>query len=251
MDLRPSGDTIADYLGDGGLRLTASCIDEGPSGSGCGTFGDSAGGTYTVDLAPQQIDIGGGTIVDFFGDDWDLLQSSQNPYFGFWPWRPSSADNFGIGDGSYDQNAEATYEFCLLLGNECPVCMEVEVSYGTTPPIVIAGSPTQVDLTTLGTQDVCAAALGGGCCGSDFGSCLDTGAESGNPYAVGPTPTQFWWFNRDVTYGSFVFQDNKLCGSHGNTQLSSRTAMELWDIQYKDTVLDDFEQVGGNVLFCS
>lgn len=74
---------------------------------------------------------------------------------------------------------------------------------------------------------------------------------SGNPYISGTSETQFWWFNRDVTYGSFVFQDNKLCGSHGNTQLSSRTAMELWDIQYKDTALDDFEQVGGNVLFCS
>jgi len=38
VDLRPGSKTIADYLGDGGLRLTASCIDEGPSGSGCGTF---------------------------------------------------------------------------------------------------------------------------------------------------------------------------------------------------------------------
>ena len=121
VDLRPSGDTIADYLGDGGLRLTASCIDEGPSGSGCGTFGDSAGGTYTVDLAPENLP---GTTTPFFSNTWNLLQASQNPSFGFWPWSPPSATN-PTGDGSYDQYDEATYEFCLLLGDVCPVCIEV------------------------------------------------------------------------------------------------------------------------------
>jgi len=238
VDLRPGSKTIADYLGDGGLRLTASCIDEGPSGSGCGTFGTAAGtsaigGVYTVPLAPVNFPT---TTTPFFGDTWDLLQSSQNPYFSFWPWSPPSATN-PLGDGSYDQNAEATYEFCLLLGDECPVCMEVEVRYPTAP-IEIAGSPTQVDLTTAGTQGICLA-----CCTGYFETCLATGYGSGNPYVVGPTPTQLWWFNRDVTYGSFVFQGDELCGKHVTTDLSSRTKMELWDAQYKDTSVASFVQV--------
>ena len=239
VDLRLGSKTIANYLVAGGLRLTAECT----SGE-CGSFGTATGtsaigGVYTVDLAPENLPT---TTIPFFGNTWDLLQSSQNPYFSFWPWSPPSAGNLGLGDGSYDQNAEATYKFCLLLGDECPVCMEVEVRY-PTDPIEIAGSPTQVDLTTAGTQGVCAS-----CCAGNFDACLATGNESGNPYAVGPTPTQFWWFNRDVTYGTFVFQGDELCGIIDNTNTDSRTKMELWDGVYKDTPLSNFVQVSSEVF---
>jgi len=129
VDLRPSGDTIEDYQTDGvGLRMTAKCI----SGS-CGSFG-----TYDFDLAPSTLDFGTGPFT-YLGDDWNLLQASQNPDFNIWPWSPL----YTGGSNEFDKYAEATYEFCLLLGDVCPVCMEVEVGNPPCDEMITVNENTQ------------------------------------------------------------------------------------------------------------
>ena len=110
VDLQDSGKTIADYITDGGLKLSVSCV----SGD-CSSFG----GPYNdLDLAPEVtgIDCGDPVVGPYYGDEWTLLQQSQNPLFSFWPWI-----------GSYDPNAVATYQLSLKLGNLCPVTIKVKV----------------------------------------------------------------------------------------------------------------------------
>jgi len=129
VDLRPSGDTIEDYQTDGvGLRMTAECI-----GGECGSFG-----TYDFDLAPSTLGSGEGAFT-YLGDDWKLLQASQNPDFNIWPWSPL----YTGGSNEFDKYAEATYEFCLLLGDECPVCMEVEASNPPCDEMITVNENTQ------------------------------------------------------------------------------------------------------------
>ena len=101
--------TLGDYSG---LTLTVDC-----TAGNCGTFG-----SYIVPFNPGP----------FVSDDLKLYQTSQNTLFTFWPWSPSLAANSFTGDGSYDVNALATYKFCVLLGDLCPVCMEVNVGSAGT-----------------------------------------------------------------------------------------------------------------------
>ena len=71
-----------------------------------GAGGLLAGGsveTYDFDLAPSTLDFGGGPFT-YLGDDWSLLQSSQNPDFNIWPWSPL----YTGGSNEFDKYAEAT-----------------------------------------------------------------------------------------------------------------------------------------------
>ena len=135
VDLRPGGHTIADY--GVGLRMTAKCII-----GECGSFRtydfDLAPATYVSPPLPSDWDtyasLFGATNLGttFYGDEWNLLQASQNPDFNIWPWSPLLTGDpvlvTNSGSNEFDKDAEATYKFCLLLGDECPVCMEVVAS---------------------------------------------------------------------------------------------------------------------------
>lgn len=103
VDLRPGNKDISDY--NGGLRMTAQCL----SATGCDNFGP-----YDFDIALSTITVPSVGELDFYGTEWTFNQQSENPGFTFWPWF-----------GNFNPDAEATYEFCIILGEECPVCMQV------------------------------------------------------------------------------------------------------------------------------
>ena len=102
----------------------------------CGSFEsydfDLAPSTYSSPPLPSDWDTYltpplGSTL---YGNDWDLLQDSQNPDFNIWPWSPlvNGAPLFPWDDpafNDFDKDAQVTYEFCLILGTECPVCIQV------------------------------------------------------------------------------------------------------------------------------
>lgn len=97
LDLRATTTTLGDYSQ---LVLTADCIAGTCDGWNAGV---TVGTGYRFNL-----------VTDFsLPPNTALLQVSYNMLFGA-PWT-----------GSYDLDAEATYKFCLLLGDLCPVCMEV------------------------------------------------------------------------------------------------------------------------------
>ena len=103
VDLRSAGQTLEDYGTK--FKLTAKCID-----GYCGSFT-----SYEVPLAPftfNELDIVTGAT--------ELYQGSENLLFDY-PWND---------DNDYDVNAEAVYEFCVVLGDLCPVCMHVNTNSG-------------------------------------------------------------------------------------------------------------------------
>ena len=103
--------TLGDYTG---LTLTVEC-----TAGGCLTTTPPFG-SYNI---PFSTSLDPGT---------KLYQTSQNTLFTFWPWSPPNPLNGNLGDDSYDVNAVATYKFCVLLGDLCPVCIEVDVDTAGT-----------------------------------------------------------------------------------------------------------------------
>ena len=131
--------TIGDYSP---LLLSVECV-----AGQCGTFGDSelaSNGVY------ENLNLNLLGAVDTNS----VYQESQNPGFDFWPWGsgiPANSPQYGgawppediPGDSSYDMDAEATYKFCLELGDTfCPVCMFVDMVPSQAPSF--SGAPSGV-----------------------------------------------------------------------------------------------------------
>ena len=67
-------------------------------------------------------------------------------------------------------------------------------------------------------------------------SCLAT--KEAGPVIIGT-----WWFNRDVNFGSFAFEDGAVVAAIDSTDPSSRTKFELWEQRLLGMPLGEFNEV--------
>jgi hypothetical protein len=140
------------------------------------------------------------------------------------------------------------------------VCLE----YGFLNDVVVKGSATPISGSTRATP---ACLADGGLCLADFGNGGDYNSDGCQKYLKclgkeenGPSFIEPWWFNRDVTDSSFVFEEGKVCAGISSNAEASKTSMELWDQDFLGEPLDRFREfkvdyeivepgAGGSVAF--